>query len=81
MGSFKKHFDRDSKFYAIVRLFIILRRFNRHFFFVLFTEPLVLEEKTSKLFDKQAALFLPSGVMGNLIASNYAHITVIPAVR
>ncbi|XP_022162897.1 probable low-specificity L-threonine aldolase 2 isoform X1 [Myzus persicae] len=28
----------------------------------------LLEEKTSKLFEKEAAIFLPSGLMGNLIA-------------
>lgn len=32
---------------------------------------LVLEEKASTLLGKEAALFVPSGVMGNLIASNY----------
>lgn len=30
---------------------------------------LVLEEKSAKLLEKEAALFLPSGLMGNLIAS------------
>lgn len=28
-----------------------------------------MEEKSSKLFEKEAAIFLPSGLMGNLIAS------------
>lgn len=30
---------------------------------------LVLEEKSAKLLEKEAALFVPSGLMGNLIAS------------
>jgi len=29
-----------------------------------------LENKSSTLFGKEAALFVPSGIMGNLVASN-----------
>jgi len=36
----------------------------------LFFDNIVLENKSSTLFGKEAALFLPSGVMGNLVASN-----------
>jgi len=35
-----------------------------------FFDNIVLENKSSTLFGKEAALFLPSGVMGNLVASN-----------
>lgn len=36
----------------------------------LFFDNIVLENKSSTLFGKEAALFLPSGIMGNLVASN-----------
>lgn len=35
-----------------------------------------LENKASTLFGKEAAMFIPSGVMGNLIASNYIVFTL-----
>jgi len=43
-----------------------MRRDNNHcvFYVLLFSE---LESKMAKMFGKEAALFVPSGTMGNLI--------------
>lgn len=39
--------------------------------FFFFFANIVLEKKASILLGKEAALFIPSGIMGNLISSNF----------